>query len=106
MSKKRFTEEERKKMATNRYIRRVSDKAITYADEFKQLFIDQYMTGKTPREIFVAHGFDVSSIGIKRVENNQQTVKKKPLGVLCYGSYRRMKSLPSRKQESGCLNCK
>ncbi|RCW52074.1 HTH domain-containing protein [Paenibacillus prosopidis] len=36
MSKKRFTEEEREKMSKNRYVLRVSDKAITYADKFKR----------------------------------------------------------------------
>ncbi|OAX50806.1 hypothetical protein gpAD87_21615 [Paenibacillus sp. AD87] len=35
MSKKRFTEEEREQISKNRYVRNVSDKAITYADEFK-----------------------------------------------------------------------
>jgi len=76
MSKKRFAEEEREQMSKNRYVRNVSDKAITYADEFKQLFIDEYMTGKTPREIFEAHGFDVTVIGIKRVEQSADRWKK------------------------------
>ncbi|MGE6577049.1 HTH domain-containing protein, partial [Paenibacillus xylanexedens] len=49
MSKKRFTEKEREQLSKNRYVRNVSDKAITYADEFKQLFVDEYMTGKSPR---------------------------------------------------------
>ncbi|ULO06031.1 IS3 family transposase [Paenibacillus sp. 19GGS1-52] len=76
MSKKRFTEEEREQMSKNRYVVRVSDKAITYADEFKQLFIDQYMTGKTPREIFEAHGFNVSVMGMKRIEQSADRWKK------------------------------
>lgn len=76
MSKKRFTEEEREQMSKNKYVMKVSDKAITYADEFKQIFIDQYMTGKTPREIFEAHGFDVTVIGIKRVEQSADRWKK------------------------------
>jgi putative transposase len=76
MSKKRFTEEECEMMSRNRYVVRVSDKAITYSDEFKQLFIDQYMRGKTPREIFDAHGFDVKVIGIKRIEQSADRWKK------------------------------
>jgi putative transposase len=68
MSKKRFNETEREHLSKNKYVLRVSDKAITYADDFKQLFIDQYMTGKPPREIFEANGFDVNIIGMKRVE--------------------------------------
>ncbi|MGV2963935.1 IS3 family transposase [Paenibacillus sp. FSL H8-0317] len=76
MSKKRFTEEEREQISKNRYVRNVSDKAITYADEFKQLFIDEYMMGKTPREIFETHGFDVTVIGMKRVEQSAGRWKK------------------------------
>ncbi|MCF2941740.1 hypothetical protein L1N85_25765 [Paenibacillus alkaliterrae] len=81
MSKKRFTEDEREKLSKNRYVIKVSDKAITYADEFKQLFIDQYMTGKTPREIFEAHGFDVTVIGMKRVEQSAERWKKEKEGL-------------------------
>lgn len=76
MSKKRFTEKEREQLSKNRYVRNVSDKAITYADEFKQLFVDEYMTGKSPRAIFEAHGFDVTVIGIKRVEQSADRWKK------------------------------
>ncbi|WP_420831257.1 HTH domain-containing protein [Paenibacillus lignilyticus] len=47
---------------------RISDKAITYADEFKKLFIDQSMVGKLPREIFEGNGFDVNVIGMQRVK--------------------------------------
>jgi putative transposase len=45
MSKKIFSEKDRMNLSTNRYVIRISDKAITYADEFKQLFIDQYIAG-------------------------------------------------------------
>jgi putative transposase len=78
MSKKRFNEEDRDNLSRNKYVIRISDKAITYADEFKQLFIDQYMTGKTPREIFEANGFDVNVnvIGMKRVEQCADRWKK------------------------------
>ncbi|MCY9695565.1 IS3 family transposase [Paenibacillus alginolyticus] len=76
MSKKRFNEEDRENLSRNKYVIRVSDKAITYSDEFKQLFIDQYMTGKTPREIFEANGFDVNVIGMKRVEQCADRWKK------------------------------
>jgi putative transposase len=76
MSKKRFNEEDRENLSRNKNVIRISDKAITYADEFKQLFIDHYMTGKTPREIFEANGFDVNVIGMKRVEQCADRWKK------------------------------
>jgi putative transposase len=76
VSKKRFNEEEREYLSKNRYVIRISEKAVTYADEFKQLFIDQYMTGKTPREIFEDNGFDVNVLGMKRVEQCANRWKK------------------------------
>lgn len=68
MSKKRFTLNEREQLAQNPNVLRVSEKSITYANEFKRVFIDEYMSGRTPREIFEANGFSVDVLGLKRVE--------------------------------------
>jgi putative transposase len=76
MSKKHFNEVDREHLSRNKHVLRISDKAITYSDEFKQLFIDQYITGRSPREIFEANGFDVSVIGMKRVEQCADRWKK------------------------------
>ncbi|MBD0384899.1 IS3 family transposase [Paenibacillus sedimenti] len=76
MIKKLFSAEERESLAKNKYVVRVSEKAITYDDEFKRLFIDQYMMGKTPREIFESNGFEVNVIGMKRVEQSADRWKK------------------------------
>ncbi|CAM3570638.1 Transposase-related protein [Paenibacillus glucanolyticus] len=76
MSKKHFNENEREILSSNKYVTRVSNKSITYADEFKRLFIDQYMLGKTPREIFETSGFDIEVLGTKRVEQSADRWKK------------------------------
>ncbi|WP_219582159.1 IS3 family transposase [Streptomyces griseus] len=76
MSKKHFTEIDRVRLSKNKYVLRVSDKAITYSDEFKQLFINQYLAGNTPREIFEANGLDVNVLGMKRVEQCADRWKK------------------------------
>lgn len=76
MSKKLFNENERVLLANNPNVLRVSEKSITYADEFKRLFIDQYLLGRTPREIFEANGFDMEMLGIKRVEQSADRWKK------------------------------
>lgn len=68
MSKKHFNSHEREQLSLNPYVLRVSEKSITYADEFKRLFIDAYLSGRTPREIFEANGFHVEILGLKRVE--------------------------------------
>ena len=43
----------------NPYVKAVSEKGITYTDEFKRLFIREYEKGKFPREIFEEAGFEV-----------------------------------------------
>jgi putative transposase len=76
MSKKRFSEAECEALSQNRYIAKISEKSMTYTDEFKRLFIDQYMLGQTPREIFEANGFDIGIIGMTRVEQCADRWKK------------------------------
>ncbi|WP_460012641.1 HTH domain-containing protein [Lysinibacillus sp. CTST325] len=52
----------------NPYVKAVNDKSISYTDEFKQFFIDEYEKGKSPREIFLEAGFDIDIIGMTRVK--------------------------------------
>ncbi|WP_397361306.1 HTH domain-containing protein [Paenibacillus sp.] len=70
MSKKMFTDKEIKQLTNNPYVRNMSSKAITYTDAFKQLFISENNKGKLPRELFEECGFDVTIIGIQRVESS------------------------------------
>ncbi|WHY17583.1 IS3 family transposase [Paenibacillus sp. G2S3] len=70
MSKKIFTDKEIKQLSNNPNVRSVSSKAITYTDAFKQLFISENNKGKPPREIFEVCGFDVTVIGLQRVESS------------------------------------
>lgn len=76
MSKKHFSEEERKELSKSPHVVRISEKSITYADDFKRLFIDLYMLGKPPREIFEASGLDVDVLGMKRIEQCADRWKK------------------------------
>ena len=68
MSKNIFTPGEIKKLKKNPNVAKVSELAITYTDDFKRFFIEEYLNGKSPRIIFEAAGFDVNMIGIKRIE--------------------------------------
>ena len=70
MSKITFSTDDIKILSKNRNVLRVSDKAITYTDGFKQHFIEEYLTGKLPRIIFQEAGFDINIIGQKRVEQS------------------------------------
>lgn len=68
MTKKILTSHQQTELKMNPYVKAVSDKAITYTDEFKRLFIAQAEAGKLPREIFIEAGFDVEAIGITRIQ--------------------------------------
>lgn len=54
-------------MLDNRYIKSVSERGVTYTDEFKILFIAEYENGKIPSQIFRDAGFDIDIIGTTRV---------------------------------------
>lgn len=68
MSKIKFSKEAIKILKQNIHVKRVSELSITYTDEFKRLFIEEYLKGKTPRNIFQSAGFDIEMIGVKRYE--------------------------------------
>lgn len=68
MSKKIFSEEEKQLLSKNIYVIKVSNKSITYTDEFKTHFIAEYNSGKTPRIIFEEAGFNTELVGAKRID--------------------------------------
>ncbi len=67
MSKKLFSKEEILILSNNKYVKRVSEKGITYTDEFKTLFIAERSAGKLPVDIFQDAGFDVEILGNHRI---------------------------------------
>ncbi|HWK24265.1 MAG TPA: HTH domain-containing protein, partial [Ureibacillus sp.] len=52
MTKRVLTQKEQALLKENPYVKSVSEKAITYTDEFKRHFIAENENGKLPREIF------------------------------------------------------
>lgn len=70
MSKKLFTEDEVELLSKNKYVKNVSIKGITYTEEFRRLFISENENGKLPRQIFQEAGFDISILGMKRIESS------------------------------------
>lgn len=73
MSKITFTTREIKSL---QQVQRVSERSITYSDSFKNKFMDEYLAGKLPRQIFSENGFDVEVIGLKRIEQSAHRWKK------------------------------
>ncbi|WP_335870950.1 IS3 family transposase [Bacillus sp. 2205SS5-2] len=76
MSKIKFSAKEIKTLQKNPNVQRSSMKSITYTDAFKKKFLDDYLTGKLPRQIFTENGFDTDMIGIKRIEQSAYRWKK------------------------------
>jgi len=76
MSKKLFTEIEIEKLKNNIYVKEVSQKGITYTDEFKTLFIAEHMNGRLPREIFEDAGFEIEMLGQERINSASKRWRK------------------------------
>src|SRR3954454_21839351 len=76
MSKITFSTKEIKILQKNPNAQRVSSLAITYTDEFKNKFMDEYQAGKLPRQIFEENGFDMDILGMKRIEQSAYRWKK------------------------------
>ncbi|SMQ63732.1 hypothetical protein SAMN05444673_0881 [Bacillus sp. OV166] len=57
MSKTTFSDKEIKILQKNPNVQRVSSLAITYSDDFfKNKFMNEYLVGKLPRQIFEENG--------------------------------------------------
>lgn len=70
MSNVLFTDKEVAKLKTNKYVKNVSNKSITYTDEFKEKVVFETENYKKfPRQVFEECGFDVDILAIKRIEN-------------------------------------
>jgi transposase len=70
MNKKILTDNEIKLLKKNPYVKAVSTKSITYTEDFKRRFIEEYEKGKLPRAIFEECGFDIEVVGMDRVRNS------------------------------------
>lgn len=70
MSNKIFTQDEIEILSSNKYVKHVSAKGITYTDEFKRIFIAENEKGKIPTVIFKECGFDIDILGLDRVKSS------------------------------------
>ena len=79
MGKNYFTQEQVKDLMENKYVKHVSEKAITYTEEFKEIFLLEYQNGKLPSQILIDMGFNIKVLGQRRIDNILQTCKKQVL---------------------------
>lgn len=76
MSKITFSDKEINILKKNPNIKRISKLSITYSDSFKRIFIEEYLDGKSPRQIFEENGLDINILGINRLEQSASRWKK------------------------------
>lgn len=102
MSKIIFSQNELIKLRQNPNVQRVSERAITYTNEFKMKFIDAYAAGHLPRQIFEDNGFDISVLGIKRIEQSAYRWKKLYIKEGVIGLSDSRKCTSGRHQKGEC----
>ena len=76
MGKNYFTPEQVEELRKNKYIKHVSEKAITYTEEFKEIFILEYQNGKLPSQILVEMGLNPKILGRRRLDGIVATIKR------------------------------
>lgn len=69
MNKILFSPEAIEVLKKNPNIRNITEKSITYTDEFKEHFLEEYQKGVPAIIIFEECGFDIEMIGEKRIDN-------------------------------------
>ena len=79
MGKNYFTPEQVEELRKNKYVKHVSEKAITYTEEFKEIFILEYKSGKSPSQILTEMGFKYKVLGNRRIDSIVRTTKKQAL---------------------------
>lgn len=63
-----FDEEQQKQLRANHWVKTVTEKSISFTEDFKVYFINEYNLGKLPKQIFKDAGFDINMLGDKRIE--------------------------------------
>lgn len=79
MGKNYFTPEQVEQLRQNKYVKNVSEKAITYTEEFREVFLLEYNTGKLPSQILTEMGFDCKVLGRKRIQTISERVRKQSI---------------------------
>ena len=63
MKRKPYTVQEKEELLKSDAIEKVANSSATYTKEFKVFAVGEYMTGKTPMQIFTEAGINVNILG-------------------------------------------
>ncbi len=69
MSKILFTDAQVKKLSKNKWIKNITNKAITYTDEFKCKLVKECKDFKFTKDVFRECGIDPEFVGESRIHN-------------------------------------
>lgn len=75
MGKNYFTNEQQNELRDNIYVKNVSEKTITYTEDFRKKFAMIYQSGVLPSVILVEMGFDPIVLGKKRQSGIVERIK-------------------------------
>ena len=92
MGKNYFTPEQVEQLRKNKYVKHVSEKAITYTEEFKEVFMSEYNSGKIPSQILTEMGFDYKVLGKQRIGSIRKRAKKQAIRPEGFKDIRSIKS--------------
>lgn len=67
MSRNIFTEDQQQLLRQNPYVYSVSAVRLQLTKEFKEIFLAEYNSGASPRQILMEYGFDIDIIGERRI---------------------------------------
>ncbi|MEE0771674.1 MAG: HTH domain-containing protein [Anaerovoracaceae bacterium] len=68
MGRGRLSKDEIRILRESPYVLDINENRIIYTDEFKLMFMAEYLSGKGPTQIFREAGFDPVILGSKRIE--------------------------------------
>lgn len=75
MSVKYFNKEQIEELSKNPYVQKVSEKAITYTEEFRMEFFLMYQQGNSPSSILISMGINPKILGRRRISSIVSRVK-------------------------------
>lgn len=75
MSNILFNEKQQELLRSNKWVKSVTEKSISFTVDFKIHFINEYNLGKLPKQIFRDCGFDIQVLGDKRIEQATYKIK-------------------------------
>lgn len=94
-----FTDEQVKELEKNPYVKKVSNKAITYTEDFRKEFYLRYSNSQSPSKILCELGFDTRVLGKSRITAITKRVKRQSKRTEMFSDQRRNNTGRPRTKE-------